>query len=195
MNDSSPTYNEIDGYIAELTEAEREELDTADAAIELAFLFHDAREARRLTQTEAAQRAGLRQQAVSRFEQPDMSLANTKIETLRKYLAALGYSVQIIIRDLKSGLATTDVSLPPRPQQTIFYIERAPWCQWQRGATTAKTPIRLGEFNLANVGAPLVYKDIMAQKLFPGQANTARSSDLSINLLGGPQEPMESSHA
>src|ERR687890_1470847 len=112
MNEHESTYNEIDDYIAELTEAERAELDTADAAIELAFLFHDAREKRGLTQAEAAQQAGLRQQAVSRFEQPDMKLANTKIETLRKYLAALHYSVQITLKDLESGLIATSVVLP-----------------------------------------------------------------------------------
>src|SRR5215217_7949769 len=113
MNEHESTYNEIDDYIEELTEAERAELDTADAAIELAFLFHDAREKRGLTQAEAAQQAGLRQQAVSRFEQPDMKLANTKIETLRKYLAALGYSVGLSIKDAASGTLVKKISFEP----------------------------------------------------------------------------------
>ena len=113
MSEYGPTYNEIDDYIAELTDEEREELATADAAIELAFLFHDAREARGLTQAEAARRAGLRQQAVSRFEQPEMKLANTKVETLRKYLTALGYIVGLSIKDAASGTLVKKISFEP----------------------------------------------------------------------------------
>lgn len=113
MNEHGPIYNEIDGYISEMTEEEREELATADAAIELAFLFHDAREARGLTQAEAARRTGLRQQAVSRFEQPDTKLAKTKFETLRKYLTALGYSIGLSVRDAYSGALVKEISFEP----------------------------------------------------------------------------------
>lgn len=113
MNEYGPTHNEIDDYITELTEIEREELATADAAIELAFLFHDAREARGLTQAEAARQTGLRQQAVSRFEQPGMKLAKTKLETLRKYLTALGYKVGLSISDSISGVLVKEISFEP----------------------------------------------------------------------------------
>lgn len=113
MSEYGPTHNEIDDYIAELPEAEREGLATADTATELAFLFHDARETRGLTQAEAAKLANIRQQAVSRFEQPDMKLANTKIETLRKYMAALNFVVQITVADAKSGALVKRISLPP----------------------------------------------------------------------------------
>lgn len=122
MSEYGPTYNEIDSYIEDLTEAERDELAKADTAIELAFLFHDAREARGLTQAEAAQQAGLRQQAVSRFEQPDMKLANTKIDTLRKYMAALDYVVQIAVKDAKSGALIKKVSLSSWPDVDVAAV-------------------------------------------------------------------------
>jgi transcriptional regulator with XRE-family HTH domain len=113
MTGYGPAYNEIDGYISELTDEERKELATADAAIELAFLFHGAREARGLTQAEAARQTGLHQQAVSRFEQPDMKLVNTKFETLRKYLIALGYIVGLSIKDATSGALIKEISFEP----------------------------------------------------------------------------------
>lgn len=193
MNEYGPTYNEIDGYIAELTEAEREELAMADSAIELAFLFHDARESRGLTQAEAAQQAGLRQQAVSRFEQPDMKLANTKVETLRRYMAALGYSVQITLKDLKSGLVATDVDLPPRPQQTGSYMMMVPGIMWQREPTAAKSAIVAEGFNAnaQNAYIPLWPKDTTVLNLFPELASTARRSNLNIDFTRYSQELRE----
>lgn len=133
MNEYGPTHNEIDD-MAELTDVEREELATADAAIELAFLFHDAREGRGLTQAEAARQTGLRQQAVSRFEQPDMKLARTKLDTLRKYLTALGYKVGLSIRDAYSGALVKEISFEPShyvsrpaPSQPLSYGYRDPY--------------------------------------------------------------------
>jgi transcriptional regulator with XRE-family HTH domain len=119
MSGYGPAYNEIDDYISELTDEERKELATADAAIELAFLFHDAREACGLTQAEAARLTGLHQQAVSRFEQPDMKLANTKFETLRKYLTALGYIVGLSIKDASSGAMIKEISFEPTQNVSI----------------------------------------------------------------------------
>ena len=176
MNEHESTYNEIDDHIAQLTEAEREELATADAAIELAFLFHDAREARGLTQAEAAQRAGLRQQAVSRFEQPDMKLANTKIETLRKYLAALGYGIQITLKDLQTGIVAANVDLPPQPRQTSVSMI-VPWVKWFRGPTTAKTAIKAWEFNPPNVQVSYTSRGTHITHLLPGGANTRISRE------------------
>lgn len=127
MTEHGPTYNEIDGLIADLTEFEREELATADAAIELAVLFHDAREAKKLTQAEAARRAGVRQQAVSRFEQSDMKLANTKFETLRKYLTSLGYVVGLSIKDAASGALVKEVSFEPTQSSGLALTQVAPY--------------------------------------------------------------------
>ncbi len=105
----------------ELTEEERERLATADAAIELAFLLYRARQVRGLTQAQAAETSGLLQQAVSRFEQPDIKLANTKLDTLRKYLNALNYVVHVGISDAESGAMVSRIRLgcEPGPQNGV----------------------------------------------------------------------------
>jgi transcriptional regulator with XRE-family HTH domain len=58
-------------------------------ASDIAILLHNAREERGLSQEAAARLAGLQQQAVSRLERPG---AKPQIATIRKYLAALGYT-------------------------------------------------------------------------------------------------------
>lgn len=125
MSEHGHTHNEIDELMSDLTDSERQELATADAAIELAFLFHDAREARKLTQAEAARRAGVRQQAVSRFEQPDIKLANTKFETLRKYLTALGYTVGLSIKDAASGALVKETHFEPSQIVSVPPVQAA----------------------------------------------------------------------
>lgn len=122
MSKHGPTYNEIDSYISGLTDEERDKLATAETAIELAFLLHRARQLRGLTQAEAGDRAGLHQQAVSRFEQPDMKLAGTKFDTLRRYLTALGYAVHMGISDAESGAMVSRIRLEP-DQQTGSFVE------------------------------------------------------------------------
>jgi DNA-binding XRE family transcriptional regulator len=109
MSELSGGYNEIDAYIAQLTGEEREGLVAADAAIDLAFLIYRARERRGLTQAEAAKCAGLHQQAVSRNERVHIGM---KIETLRHYLAALGYQIEITVRDVESGEVVEQLALP-----------------------------------------------------------------------------------
>lgn len=116
MNKHETTYNGVDDYIAELTDDERDKLATAETAIELAFLLYKARQAKGLTQAKAAEQAGLHQQAVSRFEQPDMKLATTKFDTLRKYLTALGYAVHVGISDAASGAVVSRICLEPSEQ-------------------------------------------------------------------------------
>lgn len=123
MTTRDASYNEIDDYIADLTDDEREHVATAEAAIELAFLLHSAREARGLTQAEAAGRAALHQQAISRFEQAHVKLANTKFETLRKYLTALDYILQLGIRDAATGDLIEQISLHP-PQHAAAAARR-----------------------------------------------------------------------
>lgn len=113
MSEPTTPFNEIDDYIATFTDEEREELAVAEAALDLAFLLHRAREERGLSQTAAAERAGLHQQAVSRFEQPD---ANLRIATLQRYLGALGYTVDIAIKEAQSGHVLGHVTLPAMPQ-------------------------------------------------------------------------------
>ncbi len=98
---SSPTpYNEIDTYIATLTEEEQQEVALAGTALDLAQLLYLVRETRGLSQKDAALQAGLHQQAVSRLER---AVANIQLSTLQHYLAALGYSIDITIKDAETG--------------------------------------------------------------------------------------------
>lgn len=102
--------NEIDYYIATFDENERGELAAADAALDLAVLLYRARKQRGLSQQDAATRAGLQQQAVSRFEQAH---ANVQIATLQRYLGALGYVLDIAIKDAETGEVLGHTSLLP----------------------------------------------------------------------------------
>lgn len=86
----------IEDYIATLSDDEQREIAGAELAIDLARLLHHAREHRQLTQTEAAELAHMRQQAVSRLERPG---ANIQLATLQRYLSALGYALELTIRE------------------------------------------------------------------------------------------------
>lgn len=102
-------YETIDDYIAGFSEREREELAAADVALDIALLVYRARKTRGLSQRGAAELAGMRQQAVSRLEQPH---ANVQLDTLRKYLGALGYTVEFGLRDTETGEVIGQVALP-----------------------------------------------------------------------------------
>ena len=102
--------DDLDAYLATLSEEERTEIAIAGAAIDLAILLYRAREARGLTQTAAAARAGLAQQAVSRFEQPP---TNPRFVTLRRYLGALGYEIELSVRDPETGRVVGSLAFPP----------------------------------------------------------------------------------
>jgi ribosome-binding protein aMBF1 (putative translation factor) len=106
--DSEP--DDIDAYVATCSEKERHALATADAAIDIAILLYRAREQRGLSQAAAARRAGLQQQAVSRLER---SGANLQLETLRSYLGALGYVVELSVFDLDTGERALTADLAP----------------------------------------------------------------------------------
>lgn len=102
--------DDLDAYLATLDEDERAEVAAAAAAIDIAVLLYRAREHRGLSQAAAAERAGLLQQAVSRFERPH---ANVQLSTLQRYLRALGYVVEITVRDPGTGEVAAQLSLPP----------------------------------------------------------------------------------
>jgi transcriptional regulator with XRE-family HTH domain len=84
----------IDEYIESLSDEERQEVALAEVAIDLARLLYHARERRQITQSEAARLAEMRQQAISRLEQPG---ANIQVATLQRYLSALGYTLELTI--------------------------------------------------------------------------------------------------
>jgi transcriptional regulator with XRE-family HTH domain len=101
----------LERYVASFTEDERQELAAAEAAIDIAILLHRAREHRGLNQGAAAKLAGLHQQAVSRFERPG---ANPHIESVRAYLGALDYGLELNVVDLVTGDTAVSMMLPPR---------------------------------------------------------------------------------
>lgn len=79
---------------------ERGELEAADAALDIAGLLFRARKQRRLSQQGAATRARLQQQAISRMERASVRVSLT---TLQRYLGALGYSVDVVVKDAETG--------------------------------------------------------------------------------------------
>ncbi len=114
MIQSSRHYAGISDYIAGLTEEERRELATADLALDIAALVELARRERGLTQEEAARRAGIQQHVASRLEHPH---ADIQLDALRQYLEALGYTVEIGLKDSQTGRVIGHVTLPS-PRQT-----------------------------------------------------------------------------
>ena len=110
MSESKAPYSEIDEYIATFTPEERDELAAAEAALDLAMLLHRARGSRGLSQEAAAHLAGLQQQAVSRLEQ---TRTNVQLGTVQRYLEALGYTVEIAVRETKTGKVLGSAALPP----------------------------------------------------------------------------------
>jgi transcriptional regulator with XRE-family HTH domain len=111
MSDKAPIYEDFDAYFATFDEEERQQLAHASAALDLSILLHRARAARGLTQTAAAARSGVKQQAISRWEH---SHPNMKLDSLQKYLEALGYQLELVIKDAETGaILNLDVFAPP----------------------------------------------------------------------------------
>lgn len=98
--DTARARDDLDEYLAGLSDDERKRVSEADAALDLAMMLYDARMARGLTQTEAASRSGMRQQVISRWER---SHPNIQLASLQRYLAALGYTLGIVVSDAETG--------------------------------------------------------------------------------------------
>jgi DNA-binding XRE family transcriptional regulator len=107
---TAPDPDDLDAYIATFDEEEHQALAAAETAIDIAILFQRVREHRGLSQDAAARRAGLQQQAISRLEQHG---ANPQLETIRMYLGALGFGMELSVIDLDTGEAAFSVLLPP----------------------------------------------------------------------------------
>lgn len=103
MNENPENYNEIDDYIATFSDEERQEYADAETALDLACVLYHIRQEQGLTQREAAKRAGLQQQAISRLERAATSVH--QLGTLQRYLNALGYSLEISIKDPSGKVA------------------------------------------------------------------------------------------
>jgi DNA-binding XRE family transcriptional regulator len=100
MSQTNRPSNEIDDYIATFSPEERKEYRTAEAALDLASLLYSIRHTHGLTQRGAAERSGLKQQAISRLEQ---AASNMQLGTLQRYLGALGYHLEISVIDDRTG--------------------------------------------------------------------------------------------
>jgi HTH-type transcriptional regulator / antitoxin HipB len=100
MSETSGPHNEIDDYIAALSDEERQEYAAAETALDLASILYQIRQKQGLTQHKAAERTGLKQQAISRLEQ---AASNMQLGTLQRYLGALGYHIEISVIDDRTG--------------------------------------------------------------------------------------------
>lgn len=98
MSDTSRSSNEIDDYIAAFCDGERQEYAAAETALDLVSILYHTRQERGLTQSEAAERASLEQQAVDRVAK---AASTVQLGRLQRYLGALG----IILRSASSTIA------------------------------------------------------------------------------------------
>lgn len=96
----SQVKSDIDAYIDSLPEDEQQEVAIAGVALDLAAILYHARQERGLSQTAVANKAGLRQQSVSRLEK---AVGVVQLGTLQKYLGALGYTIDITVKDTATG--------------------------------------------------------------------------------------------
>lgn len=108
MSEDIKPYNEIDDYIAAFSDEEHQEYVAAETALDLASLLYRLRQERGLTQREAAERSRLKQQAISRLEK---AASTIQLDTLQRYLGALGYRIEISIIDNHTGDVAGKTSL------------------------------------------------------------------------------------
>ncbi|HEY7035209.1 MAG TPA: XRE family transcriptional regulator [Thermomicrobiales bacterium] len=101
--------DDLDAYLATLDDEERAEVATAEATIDIAVLLHRAREHRGLSQSAAAARTGFAQHAISRIERPN---SNVQLATLQRYLGALGYDIEIVVREPDTGEVAARTTIP-----------------------------------------------------------------------------------
>ncbi len=108
MSETTRPSNEIDDYIAAFSDEERQEYAAAETALDLASILYHIRRERGLTQRQAAERAVLQQQAISRLEK---AASNIQLGTLQRYLGALGYHMEISVIDNHTGNVAGKTSL------------------------------------------------------------------------------------
>lgn len=100
VSENTARIRSIDDYIAAQPLDVQREIAEAGEVLDIALLLRRARVRRGMTQAQAAEAAEMQQQAVSRFERAE---ANIGIETLGVYLNALGYEVDLRVREPKTG--------------------------------------------------------------------------------------------
>lgn len=100
MSETNKPYNEIDDYIATFSDEEQQGYAVAEIALDLASILYQIRQEQGLTQRQAAEQTGLKQQAISRLEK---AASNIQLGTLQRYLSALGYHLEISVIDNRTG--------------------------------------------------------------------------------------------
>ena len=108
MSETTKPYNEIDDYIAAFSDEEHQEYTAAETALDLASILYHIRQEQGLTQRQAAERAALKQQAISRLEK---AASNVQLGTLQRYLGALDYRIEISVIDNHTGNVAGKTSL------------------------------------------------------------------------------------
>lgn len=111
-----PPHDDLDAYLDTLSEDERHNVAHAEAALDLALLLYEVRAARGITQTTAAAISGVKQQAISRWEHAH---PNIQVASLRRYLAALGYNLGIVVSDTETSRVVATAGLPPYAEEAI----------------------------------------------------------------------------
>jgi len=107
---AAPRFRGIDDYVAMLSDEERAALEQADEKLDLALLLYRMREDRGLSQAAAAQRSGLKQQAISRLERVP---ANVQFNTIGRYVEALGYTASLVVKDGATGRVVGELPVAP----------------------------------------------------------------------------------
>lgn len=108
MSEISPFQNEIDAYITTLTDEERHDISLADTALTIISLLYQAHQSRDRSQITANILPGLRRQIIGWLEH---SASRDGISALQRYLTALGYSVDIALRDIQTGTIVGQIPL------------------------------------------------------------------------------------
>jgi DNA-binding XRE family transcriptional regulator len=108
MSKTDRPYNQIGDFIAAFSSEERQGYAAADTLMDLASILYHIRQERGLTQRQAAERAALQQQAISRLEK---AASNMQLGTLQRYLGALGYQIKIGVIDNRTGSVVGKTSL------------------------------------------------------------------------------------
>ena len=100
--------DDLDILLADLSSEEREEIEGASTALDVARLSYRAREHRSMTQSEAAKASGYKQQVVSRLEG---GTANATFKTVERYLRRLGFALQLNLFDRDSAELIEEVRI------------------------------------------------------------------------------------
>jgi hypothetical protein len=106
---------DINDYIAALTQEERDGLPVAEAALDLAMLLDRAQRRRASTSGDSTPASDLGGVAADAFARAGVM---EPLTAFRRYLRALGYEVEVEVVDLASGEPAVRVAVPPTEDAT-----------------------------------------------------------------------------